>query len=89
MQLEADERFAPQSSLSSLKFHPDFRSFDGNVVLAAKDATMYFRIHSHTLRTTSGFFRTMYSLPQYVETPKIEFPCLIITHTGQLVLYQT
>ncbi|KAF9567915.1 hypothetical protein CPC08DRAFT_625847 [Agrocybe pediades] len=63
MQLEADERFVPHSSLISLKFHPDFESSDGNVVLAAKDAKLYFRVHSHTLRTTSGFFRTMYSLP--------------------------
>ncbi|KDR75319.1 hypothetical protein GALMADRAFT_249346 [Galerina marginata CBS 339.88] len=75
MQLEADENFIrPTSSpITSLKYHPDFSSPDGNVILAAKDAKMYFRVHSHTLRTTSGFFRTMYSLPQSTATPDIMY----------------
>ncbi|KAF8972900.1 hypothetical protein BDZ97DRAFT_1900776 [Flammula alnicola] len=72
MQLEsADEDLvhpASSSSLTTLNFHPDFSSLDANVVLAAKDAKVYYRVHSHTLKTTSGFFRTMYSLPQSATT---------------------
>ncbi|KAF8160917.1 hypothetical protein B0H34DRAFT_795764 [Crassisporium funariophilum] len=60
MQLESDDGL----DRSSLNFHPDFCSEDGNVILAAKDAKVYFRVHAFTLKTTSGFFRTMYSLPQ-------------------------
>ncbi|KIM45094.1 hypothetical protein M413DRAFT_330030 [Hebeloma cylindrosporum] len=68
MQLESDPPISRPSPLSSLKFHSDFSSPDANVVLAAKDAKLYFRVHSHTLKTTSGFFRTMYSLPQSAMT---------------------
>jgi len=67
MQLESDDDIRPvsrSSPLSSLNFHSEFSSPEANVVLAAKDAKVYFRVHSHTLKTTSGFFRTMYSLPQ-------------------------
>jgi len=51
-------------SLATLHFHPDFSSPEANVVLAAKESKMYFRVHLFTLKSTSGFFRTMYSLPQ-------------------------
>ncbi|KAL0956190.1 hypothetical protein HGRIS_002349 [Hohenbuehelia grisea] len=52
-------------SYDSKPVHPDFASPDADVVLQAKDArgTM-FRVHSYTLKTTSGWFRTMFSLPQ-------------------------
>lgn len=60
-----DQMTMPQRSLAEgLSFHPDFSLPDANVVIAAKDAKMHFRVHSYTLKTTSGFFRTMYSLPQ-------------------------
>ena len=43
-------------------FHPLFSSPDADVVLASKDQTQ-FRVHSYTLKTTSGCFRGMFSLP--------------------------
>ena len=54
----------PRNPFESLNFHPTFSSPEANVVLAAKEAQVYFRLHSHTLKTTSGFFKEMYSLPQ-------------------------
>lgn len=70
MQLESSapdlEPVHSRSSLASLTYHVAFSSPEANIILAAKDAKVYFRVHSHTLKTTSGFFRTMYSLPQYV-----------------------
>ncbi len=53
-----------RNPFESLNFHPNFSSPEANVVLAAKEAQVYFRLHSHTLKTTSGFFKAMYSLPQ-------------------------
>ncbi|EIW63000.1 uncharacterized protein TRAVEDRAFT_34260 [Trametes versicolor FP-101664 SS1] len=44
-------------------FHPLFSSPDGDVVLGSKERVL-FRVHSYTLKTTSGWFRAMYSLPQ-------------------------
>ncbi|KAJ4000625.1 hypothetical protein F5050DRAFT_1797132 [Lentinula boryana] len=50
-------------------YHPLFSSPDAEVVLAAKNdfvakASVYFRLHSHNLKTASGFFREMFLLPQ-------------------------
>ncbi|KAF5388797.1 hypothetical protein D9757_005653 [Collybiopsis confluens] len=49
-------------------FHPLFSSPDADLqvdqVLAAKGASVYFRLHSHNLKTASGFFRQMFMLPQ-------------------------
>ncbi|PCH43917.1 hypothetical protein WOLCODRAFT_104404 [Wolfiporia cocos MD-104 SS10] len=45
-----------------MEYHPLFSSPDGDIVLVSTDRTL-FRIHSYTLKTTSGFFRTMFSLP--------------------------
>lgn len=45
------------------EFHDLFASPDGDIVLGSKDGVL-FRVHSHTLKTTSGWFRAMYSLPQ-------------------------
>ncbi|KAF9528523.1 hypothetical protein CPB83DRAFT_854308 [Crepidotus variabilis] len=70
MQLESADDFqvitnSPEPTpLAGLKIHPDFSSEDANVTLAAKESKMCFRVHSFTLKTTSGFFRTMFSLPQ-------------------------
>ena len=46
------------------QFHPLFASPEGDVVLSARGGQTYFRVHSYTLKTTSGFFRAMYNLPQ-------------------------
>jgi hypothetical protein len=43
--------------------HPLFASQEGDVVLSAKGGTL-FRLHSFVLKTTSGWFRAMFSLPQ-------------------------
>lgn len=45
-------------------FHPLFSNPDGDVILGAKGGNVLFRTHSFTLKTTSGWFRTMFSLPQ-------------------------
>lgn len=44
-------------------YHPLFCHPDADTVLGSKDGTL-FRVHSFTLKTTSGWFRTMFSLPQ-------------------------
>lgn len=44
-------------------YHPSFSEEDATIVLTSSDATSY-RMHPFTLRTTSGFFRDMISLPQ-------------------------
>lgn len=44
-------------------FHPEFSFPDADVILQSTEGTLY-RIHSYTLCTTSGFFNTMFSLPQ-------------------------
>lgn len=46
------------------KLHPAFSSPEGDVILSARGGQTFFRVHSYTLKTTSGFFKEMYSLPQ-------------------------
>ncbi|KAJ7862878.1 hypothetical protein B0H14DRAFT_2739542 [Mycena olivaceomarginata] len=48
-------------------YHPAFSDPTADVVLQSLAGTMY-RVHSFTLRNTSGFFRTMLSLPQPNDT---------------------
>ena len=45
------------------EFHHLFASPEGDIVLGSKDGVL-FRVHSYTLKTTSGWFRAMYTLPQ-------------------------
>lgn len=56
------------------EYHPLFSSPDGDVVLKTKDGVQ-FRVHSYTLKTTSGWFRSMFSLPQASECsiPDVHF----------------
>lgn len=61
MQAEMEE------SYDSALFHPLFGSNDGDIILGSKGGDVLFRTHSFTLRTTSGWFRTMFSLPQKQE----------------------
>ncbi|KAL7281245.1 hypothetical protein ACG7TL_004553 [Trametes sanguinea] len=62
MQAEQDDhKSEPEPSSGGI--HPLFSSEDGDVVLGSKDRVL-FRVHSYTLKTTSGWFRAMYSLPQ-------------------------
>lgn len=44
-------------------YHELFNSPDTDTILGSKDGVL-FRVHSFTLKTTSGWFRTMFSLPQ-------------------------
>ncbi|KAJ3569624.1 hypothetical protein NP233_g4930 [Leucocoprinus birnbaumii] len=46
------------------RLHPLFASPDGDVILSARGGQTFFRVHTYTLKTTSGFFRAMYNLPQ-------------------------
>lgn len=55
---------APIPTQESTHFHPLFSSPDGDVILGAKGGNLLFRTHSYTLKTASGWFRTMFSLPQ-------------------------
>lgn len=48
------------------KLHPAFSFQDADVILATRDAKLFFQVYSSTLKTTSGFFRTTYSLLQWV-----------------------
>uniref|UniRef100_A0A0W0GEC4 BTB domain-containing protein n=1 Tax=Moniliophthora roreri TaxID=221103 RepID=A0A0W0GEC4_MONRR len=45
------------------KYHPLFQSPEADIVLRSSDG-IYFRLYSYTLRTTSGWFHDMFSLPQ-------------------------
>jgi hypothetical protein len=56
----------PKSSIhTSYKssYHPIFSNSNGDVVLRSTEGTLY-RLHSYTLRASSGLFDTMFSLPQ-------------------------
>ncbi|PPQ98420.1 hypothetical protein CVT24_004099 [Panaeolus cyanescens] len=72
MQLETDHNYSTSHNdidVDRLKYHPEFSSQEADVILASKDAKVYFRVPSFTLRTTSGFFQTMFSLPQSDTSP--------------------
>lgn len=78
MQADAEDYPQPQAmeekSISfaqltpAANLHPLFSSPDGDVLLGAKDGVL-FRVHSFTLKTTSGWFRDMFSLPQKKTEP--------------------
>ncbi|KAF8625532.1 hypothetical protein AX17_006820, partial [Amanita inopinata Kibby_2008] len=44
-------------------YHPLFSSPEADIVLRSLEGTL-FRVHSYILRTTSGLFRTVFTLPQ-------------------------
>lgn len=62
--LPVDSAMDVQEQSVTGQFHPLFSSPEGDVVLSARGGQTYFRVHSYTLKTTSGFFRAMYNLPQ-------------------------
>jgi len=62
--LPVDSAMDVQEQSVTGQFHPLFASPEGDVVLSARGGQTYFRVHSYTLKTTSGFFRAMYNLPQ-------------------------
>ncbi|KAJ7594650.1 hypothetical protein C8J56DRAFT_1044370 [Mycena floridula] len=48
--------------------HPLFAE-DADVILGAKEGQMFFKVHSFSLKTASGFFRSMFTLPQQGNKP--------------------
>lgn len=62
--MESDHNYDLALTIASDAFHPLFSSPEADVVLAAKGSTKFFRVHSFVLKTASGFFRAMFSLPQ-------------------------
>jgi hypothetical protein len=52
------------ATIDTRNFHPLFSSPDAEIVLASKGATLYYRLHSYTLKNASRFFQTMFTLPQ-------------------------
>ncbi|KAJ3483284.1 hypothetical protein NLI96_g6422 [Meripilus lineatus] len=62
MQADSETTLTPDSNEES-NYHPQFNSPDSDTILGSKDGYL-FRVHSYTLKTTSGWFRTMFSLPQ-------------------------
>lgn len=63
--MQAEQHGSPTATTTQTRgeYHPLFSGPDGDVVLGSKDGIL-FRLHSYTLKTTSGWFRAMYSLPQ-------------------------
>ena len=53
----------PISTGKTQVYHPHFSSPDADIILRSTEGTL-FRVHSYTLRTTSGLFQTIFSLPQ-------------------------
>jgi len=61
--MQADSAQPPESAEpKGPRFHPLF-SFDADVVLGSRDGVL-FRVPSTTLKMTSAWFRTMFTLPQ-------------------------
>ncbi|KAF9233503.1 hypothetical protein BU15DRAFT_53772 [Melanogaster broomeanus] len=54
---------APPPPRTEPTTHPAFDSPDADVALVSKDLVR-FRVHSFTLKTTSGWFRSLFSLPR-------------------------
>lgn len=66
--------------------NPLFSSSDADIILRAKGGEL-FRVHSYTLKTTSGWFRTMFSLPQKSAPAPLETIALDEdTHTLECLL---
>lgn len=57
-----------EAASSGTVYHTLFSSPEADVVLVTKDGVS-FRVHSYTLKNTSGWFRTMFSLPQSQKNP--------------------
>jgi len=62
MQTESTEESSDPATFQGSKYHPLF-TFDADVVLGSRDGVL-FRVPSTTLRMTSAWFRTMFTLPQ-------------------------
>ncbi|TFK25550.1 hypothetical protein FA15DRAFT_590263 [Coprinopsis marcescibilis] len=74
----------PSTPSQKFNFHPDFSDQDGDVVLASKDCTMMFRTHSYTLKTTSGFFRSI-DVPKPSEVVYLNDRADVLEHLLRMV----
>ncbi|KDQ49166.1 hypothetical protein JAAARDRAFT_43071 [Jaapia argillacea MUCL 33604] len=63
-------------------YHPLFSSPEADIVLGSKSNTL-FRVHSFTLKSTSGWFRTMFSLPQHPSSPSSSETKIILDETTE------
>jgi hypothetical protein len=72
MQTDSESALVDEASI-----HPLFCSPEADVVLGAKGGP-FFRVHSYTLKTTSGWFRAMFSLPQSTMTSKPEIDVIYV-----------
>jgi len=64
MDMEGTTTSSPEILIKNeAAFHSLFSSPDADVILGANDHTL-FRIHSWTLKTTSGWFRSLFSMPR-------------------------
>ncbi|KAF8870329.1 hypothetical protein BD779DRAFT_1614192 [Infundibulicybe gibba] len=61
--MAAHPKIDPAAAIVEKTYDPEFSSKDADVVLTSKEGVL-FRVHSYTLRTTSGFFSDMFRLPQ-------------------------
>ena len=68
------------------KYDPAFNEKDANIILGSSDGTLY-RIPSFTLRTTSGFFRDMMTLPEDngASAGGDHFDCIILGETSKVL----
>ena len=73
----------PISSRAEDRTSPIFSSPDADVVLCSKD-NVRFRVYSVVLRTTSGWFRTMFNLPQNQSETKPEVVLHVLEHSEVL-----
>ncbi|KAG0704732.1 hypothetical protein DFH29DRAFT_910688 [Suillus ampliporus] len=70
--MEAESSTAVVRIVNEDAFHTFFSSPDADVILGANDHTL-FRVHSWTLKTTSGWFRSLFSMPS-TEPQKYDMP---------------
>lgn len=52
--------------------HPAFDSPEADIIIVSRDLTC-FRVHSFTLKTTSGWFRSLFTLPRPVSSSSDDF----------------
>jgi hypothetical protein len=62
--------------------HPAFDSLDADVVLVSRDL-VHFRMHSFTLKTTSGWFRSLFSIPRPAPPSTTEAGALVPVDEGR------
>ncbi|KAF4622257.1 hypothetical protein D9613_009011 [Agrocybe pediades] len=67
------------------KYHPAFCDTDADIVLRSIESTLY-RVHSFTLRNTSGFFDTMFGLPQPNGSTRPQSTTLLDVYEGDFEL---